>query len=433
MAPTSGELPGPAHPLEDEYSDQTSPEGQSSSQHRPHDREYSDAYQTSNNPSPPQYHPHESEYSGTYQPPPINTSSSRPQVPQLTYPPQPSYYAPYSQPTTQRNMAQVPFSYQSYSPITGPSTVQSTEGSYLTSPYSGSYGAQSQPTLGSHRGDPFYYTQPTPSPTTPTTTEGSYGHQYMPFRQTHIGLSYAGSSQPSSSQLPIVLDTSHRLVSPDQTVGEHRARGDEFNYGSLASSYRHIMSTVTQASPSPTTDSSGQSFEPPIVEDMLHRAVEGLRYLDPTRAEQFAYPGEPGAQPIASGAVASEGSPETVFVRYYEDGRSESNPTKKKKRERKGATQCASCHATSTPEWRRGPLGPRTLCNACGLVYAKLMKKRAKEEEKLSPGGSPRRARSKGKSRELTEESEEDREHGSDDTLPPIAGPSGMSGGGYPP
>jgi hypothetical protein len=25
-----------------------------------------------------------------------------------------------------------------------------------------------------------------------------------------------------------------------------------------------------------------------------------------------------------------------------------------------------------TPEWRRGPLGPRTLCNACGLIYAKL-------------------------------------------------------------
>ena len=49
------------------------------------------------------------------------------------------------------------------------------------------------------------------------------------------------------------------------------------------------------------------------------------------------------------------------------------------------------CSATSTPEWRRGPLGtavffffspfflnksdigPRTLCNACGLVYAKLV------------------------------------------------------------
>jgi hypothetical protein len=40
---------------------------------------------------------------------------------------------------------------------------------------------------------------------------------------------------------------------------------------------------------------------------------------------------------------------------------------------------CLGCKATTTPEWRRGPMGPRTLCNACGLVYAKMIKKRAKE------------------------------------------------------
>jgi len=34
---------------------------------------------------------------------------------------------------------------------------------------------------------------------------------------------------------------------------------------------------------------------------------------------------------------------------------------------------CLGCGATSTPEWRRGPMGPRTLCNACGLVYAKMV------------------------------------------------------------
>jgi len=40
---------------------------------------------------------------------------------------------------------------------------------------------------------------------------------------------------------------------------------------------------------------------------------------------------------------------------------------------------CLGCKATSTPEWRRGPMGPRTLCNACGLVYAKLIKRRGRE------------------------------------------------------
>ncbi|KAL1935475.1 hypothetical protein VTP01DRAFT_4615 [Rhizomucor pusillus] len=39
--------------------------------------------------------------------------------------------------------------------------------------------------------------------------------------------------------------------------------------------------------------------------------------------------------------------------------------------------RCHSCNISETPEWRRGPDGARTLCNACGLHYAKLTRKRA--------------------------------------------------------
>lgn len=38
-------------------------------------------------------------------------------------------------------------------------------------------------------------------------------------------------------------------------------------------------------------------------------------------------------------------------------------------------TSCVHCREGSTPEWRRGPYGNRTLCNACGLFYRKLIKK----------------------------------------------------------
>lgn len=37
--------------------------------------------------------------------------------------------------------------------------------------------------------------------------------------------------------------------------------------------------------------------------------------------------------------------------------------------------KCHSCNRVDTPEWRRGPDGARTLCNACGLHYAKLTRK----------------------------------------------------------
>jgi len=30
-----------------------------------------------------------------------------------------------------------------------------------------------------------------------------------------------------------------------------------------------------------------------------------------------------------------------------------------------------------SPEWRKGPTGPKTLCNACGLRWAKKEKKRS--------------------------------------------------------
>ncbi|KAJ3561536.1 hypothetical protein NP233_g10135 [Leucocoprinus birnbaumii] len=69
-------------------------------------------------------------------------------------------------------------------------------------------------------------------------------------------------------------------------------------------------------------------------------------------------------------------------------------PPKKQKTDEANAAQgenqgqtCLGCNATSTPEWRRGPMGPRTLCNACGLVYAKMIKKRVRE--KYNTNGRP--------------------------------------------
>lgn len=59
----------------------------------------------------------------------------------------------------------------------------------------------------------------------------------------------------------------------------------------------------------------------------------------------------------------------------------------KRKRQRRSASNssnittgasfgvCLHCQEKDTPEWRRGPYGNRTLCNACGLFYNKLIKK----------------------------------------------------------
>ncbi|KAM7203670.1 hypothetical protein V8F33_001985 [Rhypophila sp. PSN 637] len=53
--------------------------------------------------------------------------------------------------------------------------------------------------------------------------------------------------------------------------------------------------------------------------------------------------------------------------------------------------RCHSCNRVDTPEWRRGPDGARTLCNACGLHYAKLERKRQLEQRSIRPKASDER------------------------------------------
>lgn len=43
---------------------------------------------------------------------------------------------------------------------------------------------------------------------------------------------------------------------------------------------------------------------------------------------------------------------------------------------------CADCGTLDSPEWRKGPKGPKTLCNACGLRWAKKEKKRSGDDGK---------------------------------------------------
>jgi hypothetical protein len=99
-------------------------------------------------------------------------------------------------------------------------------------------------------------------------------------------------------------------------------------------------------------------------------------------------------QPDDSNGIAT-----TIIKRECDDkgDESESNtgdcghrqgPTKRQKRARRSKVKseltnlrCFHCGETDTPEWRRGPAGPKTLCNACGLQYAKYLREADKREK----------------------------------------------------
>ncbi|EFJ31776.1 hypothetical protein SELMODRAFT_69566, partial [Selaginella moellendorffii] len=46
--------------------------------------------------------------------------------------------------------------------------------------------------------------------------------------------------------------------------------------------------------------------------------------------------------------------------------------------------KCSHCQTQKTPQWRAGPLGPKTLCNACGVRF-----KSGRLLPEYRPAGSP--------------------------------------------
>ncbi|KAI1793477.1 hypothetical protein LXA43DRAFT_1000891 [Ganoderma leucocontextum] len=128
----------------------------------------------------------------------------------------------------------------------------------------------------------------------------------------------------------------------------------------LLESYRLIMDTTTaiQYEATPARPPPPQE----TLERILQAASYGAQVLD--AASKRSMP-EPPRPPVDRPSEEGEGDAAR--------GRQSENPPATE-----GQT-CLGCSATSTPEWRRGPMGPRTLCNACGLVYAKLIKKRNRD------------------------------------------------------
>ncbi|KAH7025957.1 uncharacterized protein B0I36DRAFT_375909 [Microdochium trichocladiopsis] len=106
-------------------------------------------------------------------------------------------------------------------------------------------------------------------------------------------------------------------------------------------------------------------------------------------------------QSIASEKARQLGRPKHAYdgdedVTMYADGSSNKSYGIGEVKKRRGRAappgRCHSCNRIDTPEWRRGPDGARTLCNACGLHYAKLERKRQMEQRSIRPKGVEDRA-----------------------------------------
>lgn len=77
--------------------------------------------------------------------------------------------------------------------------------------------------------------------------------------------------------------------------------------------------------------------------------------------------------------------PRRIRRKHTEEEESEDGD-KKRKLGSGSELYCHSCGTTDTPEWRRGPDGCKSLCNACGLHYAKILRR-----ETMIPNRQPGR------------------------------------------
>ncbi|RDX77441.1 GATA transcription factor 9, partial [Mucuna pruriens] len=88
--------------------------------------------------------------------------------------------------------------------------------------------------------------------------------------------------------------------------------------------------------------------------------------------------------PASSTGENTQPNPTTSKASSDSENFAESHPAIKKKKKMKvclsssqeqnaapsqAVRKCLHCEITKTPQWRAGPMGPKTLCNACGVRY----------------------------------------------------------------
>jgi len=117
------------------------------------------------------------------------------------------------------------------------------------------------------------------------------------------------------------------------------------------------------------------------VDDMIHKSRGQLDALlkirDVVLTQQAACEQQAADQRQQHKAAFAESAPPLTEPQDLDEAKPGFAGADSKKRRGRAAPpgRCHSCNRAETPEWRRGPDGARTLCNACGLHYAKLTRK----------------------------------------------------------
>lgn len=158
------------------------------------------------------------------------------------------------------------------------------------------------------------------------------------------------------------------------TLGKENLRNDS-KQDSLHTFQTWSPVSVIESSASSSSSSSGGKTSMPL--SPSHRGPQRARSKRPRPP---AFNPRPMIQLISPSSSSVENP--AGGVSSESENFAESLPSKKSKKVKAAlpadptvtqqeapVRKCLHCEITKTPQWRAGPLGPKTLCNACGVRY----------------------------------------------------------------
>ncbi|KZT53674.1 hypothetical protein CALCODRAFT_41907 [Calocera cornea HHB12733] len=214
--------------------------------------------------------------------------------------------------------------------------------------------------------------------------------QYSYLSGTVNGVDQDPSEMDPAAIMQVVVNHCNAIVQFTTQYGAHRHFLIWFDPNDLPGATPR--GTLQTPSPSPNAGFP-QGLPEDKLSDMVNRAiavVRLLRALSHRQAEQAKPPTKDMLDSLELDGT-SNGDGENDSMSARPNKRMKMSPPKdsaevdapkpkyKKRSRAPPPSQCASCGISETPEWRKGPDGARTLCNACGLHFAKLSRNRERD------------------------------------------------------
>ncbi|WFC97818.1 hypothetical protein MYAM1_000538 [Malassezia yamatoensis] len=156
---------------------------------------------------------------------------------------------------------------------------------------------------------------------------------------------------------------SHTLTAPGHT---REISSVSIPYGSIVIACFEVVSEKVESQPSAAMNSNRALDEKravPIIDLPRSSALGGNLKIE--SSSPAALPSEAKSEPIKSLSMPQK--PDVNQGNVVALAAAAASPK-----------ACSSCGKKDSPEWRRGPTGHKTLCNACGLRYARSLSNKRK-------------------------------------------------------